>query len=56
MPHEHNFHPVSGWCSRCGLRDDGRLVDRRTGIEFRPGPTYTSEQLLDFIKQGQKTT
>lgn len=26
--HVHRFDPVSGYCARCGFRDDGRLVSR----------------------------
>ena len=52
MPHAHDFDPLSGWCSRCGLRDDGRLVSF-DGTEYRPGPEYTPEQLHDFLTKGR---
>jgi hypothetical protein len=37
MTHEHKHDPVSGWCG-CGLRDDGRLINRR-GVIYRQGQT-----------------
>lgn len=33
--HMHSFDEVSGYCS-CGYRDDGRLVDPKSGIQFQP--------------------
>lgn len=48
MPHDHRFDPISGYCLRCGYRDDGRLVDLRSGREYRPGPEYTTEQLTEY--------
>ncbi|WP_294947730.1 helix-turn-helix domain-containing protein [uncultured Microbacterium sp.] len=36
--HEHDFDEVSGYC-RCGYRDDGRLVDPRSGLQFQPPAT-----------------
>ncbi|WP_161594085.1 hypothetical protein [Microbacterium sp. RG1] len=50
MPHEHAFDPLSGWCARCGLRDDNRLMNH--GTEYRPGPDYTPQQLADFLAKG----
>lgn len=50
--HVHRFDPVSGWCDRCGYRDDGRLTDASSGAEFRPGPTYTPDQLQEFLRKG----
>lgn len=48
----HNFDPVSGWCSfGCGVRDDGRMVKADRG-EVAPGPSYTPEQLQDFLTKG----
>lgn len=35
MPHVHAFDPVSGYCAWCGYRDDGRLIDIRTGTEYQ---------------------
>jgi hypothetical protein len=43
--HAHNFDPISGWCSRCGLRDDGRLINKG-GDELRP----PREQDLDELE------
>lgn len=51
MAHTHDFHPVSGWCATCPVRDDGRVVVR--GTEKYPGPTYTPEQLAAFLTKGQ---
>lgn len=33
--HDHDFDEVSGYC-RCGYRDDGRLVDPKSGVQFQP--------------------
>jgi len=44
--HEHAFDPISGWCAHCNLRQDGRLIGR-VGDVYRPGPTYTTEQLQE---------
>lgn len=33
--HLHSFDPVSGYCG-CGYRDDGRLTDPKSGIEYQP--------------------
>lgn len=33
--HKHSFDEVSGYC-RCGYRDDGRLIDPKSGREFQP--------------------
>lgn len=38
IPHLHRFDPVSGWCSGCGYRDDGGLVDSRSGRPLRAAP------------------
>lgn len=38
--HVHDFDPVSGWCSRCTYRNDGRLTNAG-GTVYRPG---TAEQ------------
>jgi hypothetical protein len=51
--HEHAFDPISGWCSWCNLRDDGRLVDKG-GTVLREGPEYTIQQLEQF-RQKAKT-
>lgn len=32
--HKHAFDEVSGYC-RCGYRDDGRLIDPKSGLEFQ---------------------
>lgn len=56
MTHRHDFDPLSGWCSRCGLRDDNRLVDARSAAEYRPGPTYTPEQLAEFLHRTRNET
>jgi hypothetical protein len=48
MPHIHTFDPVSGWCGRCGLRDDGRLIDR-AGMVLREGPDYSPEDLAKML-------
>lgn len=33
--HRHSFDEVSGYCG-CGYRDDGRLVDPKSGTQFQP--------------------
>ena len=33
--HQHQFDEGSGYC-RCGYRDDGRLVDPKSGIQYQP--------------------
>lgn len=45
--HEHSFHPVSGWCAWCNLRDDGRLVTKG-GEVIHQGAEYTIDQLEQF--------
>lgn len=44
MTHTHNFDPLSGWCSQCGLRDDGRLISR-AGQIFHSGNNADPEQI-----------
>ena len=33
--HRHSFDEVSGYCG-CGYRDDGRLVDPKSGTQYQP--------------------
>jgi hypothetical protein len=54
MAHTHTFDPFSGWCGRCGLRDDGRLVDRN-GVVIRPGPEYNADQLATMLTTTKRT-
>jgi hypothetical protein len=48
MSHAHDFDPLSGWCSRCGYRNDGRLIDLNSGTEYRPGPDYSPAELREY--------
>jgi len=40
--HKHAFDVTSGYCG-CGYRDDGRLVDPKSGIQFQPPVTERTE-------------
>ena len=41
----HQFDEISGWCDRgCGVRDDGRVIDRAGNVVF-PGPPMSPERL-----------
>ena len=42
MNHEHDFDPISGWCSGCTVRDDGRHVWHGSDVN-RFEPTTTEE-------------
>jgi hypothetical protein len=44
--HEHQFDPLSGYCNRCGLRDDGRLISRN-GDEYQPGGRWPAPDQED---------
>ncbi len=47
-PRGHQFHPISGWCTRmCGVREDGRVITR-DGQVILNGPDHTEEQLNIF--------
>lgn len=50
--HTHDFDPLSGWCSRCNYRDDGRLIGPG-GAEWRPGPEYTPAELADLREKAR---
>ncbi|MFS0714089.1 helix-turn-helix domain-containing protein [Microbacterium sp. 2P01SA-2] len=41
--HRHQFDPSSGYCG-CGYRDDGRLVDPKTGRQFQPPAAQRENQ------------
>ena len=45
--HDHVFDPVSGWCTRCTYREDGRLMGPG-GQEFRAGREYTPAELEEI--------
>lgn len=50
MTHLHRFHPESGYCNRCGLRNDGRLLNR-AGNVVRNAPYYNAENDERLITQ-----
>lgn len=52
MTHSHQFDPVSGWCGRCNLRSDGRLIGKG-GDVYRAGPYAANDE--DHIDQIVKT-
>lgn len=52
MTHSHQFDPVSGWCARCNLRSDGRLIGKG-GDVYRAGPYAANDE--DHIDQIVKT-
>lgn len=45
--HEHDFDPISGWCSRCNLREDGKLVGPG-GQVYREGRQYSEQELAQI--------
>ena len=49
LGHEHVFDAISGWCARCNLREDGRLLSKG-GDVYQPGRGYTPAE-LDSIRQ-----
>lgn len=54
--HSHRFDPVSGYCAHCGLRQDGRLVDK-SGRVFRHAPGIVpalEQQHIDQIVTAMK--
>ena len=53
--HEHRFDPVSGWCSSCNLRDDGKLISKG-GDVWQPGREYTLEQLHEYRQRAAALT
>jgi hypothetical protein len=40
----HDFDPMSGWCTSCNYRSDGRLTSP-DGSVWRPGHDYTQAEL-----------
>jgi len=50
-PHVHDFDPVSGWCSGCTVRDDGRHAWR--GTIQQHGPAYTPDQIAEFLERAR---
>lgn len=50
--HEHDFDPLSGWCSRCSYRDDGRLIGKG-GTVYQPGREYTPHELQDIREKAR---
>jgi hypothetical protein len=46
----HDFDWYSGWCRvhKCGVREDGRVVNVLTGAVLQPGPTYNDIELDKF--------
>lgn len=51
--HDHDFQD-SGWCSRCMLRDDGRLLGKG-GEVLRAGRGYTPDEIEHYRqKAGQR--
>lgn len=51
MNHDHVYDDLSGWCLYCGVRDDGRLIDRYSGHVLRAGPEYTPSMLRAHEKR-----
>lgn len=55
--HEHRFDPISGWCSGCNFRDDGRLTNR-AGTVLQRGrddvPYFQADQHLARLNELQK--
>lgn len=49
--HVHHFDPLSGWCTGCTYRDDGRQLWH--GDVSKPGPNYTPEQISQFIERAR---
>lgn len=47
--HVHDFDPISGWCSGCTVRDDGRHAWH--GDIVQPGPDYTPDQIATFLER-----
>ena len=47
--HFHRFDPVSGWCSACNLRRDGRLIGRG-GDVYRPGQDSNATDDSNLVK------
>lgn len=47
--HRHNFDPISGWCTHCNLREDGRLLGKG-GEVLREGRGYTPAE-IDHIRR-----
>lgn len=47
--HVHVFDPISGWCSGCTVRDDGRHAWH--GDIVQPGPDYTPAQIGAFLER-----
>lgn len=41
MSHVHQFDTLSGWCLSCGTRDDGRVIDKFSGLVIKEGEPFT---------------
>jgi len=48
--HEHDFDPISGWCSSCNLRDDNKLIDKGGNV-YRAGREYTQDELFELLQK-----
>lgn len=51
--HEHHFDPISGWCTGCTVRDDGRQA--WNGDIVRVGPEYTPTELAQLLQKASST-
>ncbi len=51
--HVHDFDPVSGWCSRCTYRDDGRLIGSG-GAVWQTGHEYTPAELAALLERASQ--
>lgn len=54
---KHNFDYHSGWCTNgCGVREDGRRTDPKTGELLAPGPSYTAQEIDRFRQRHARRT